>query len=548
MKKNVLGFLIASLPSLALGQFNEGIGTYKDQEGHSVQRTKVDPGFIAAGRDGHSVFGAREASIVKTKPDGTPQWSMVYGGVGDESFNSIREIHSHATLPVDGYAALGTTTSFNSSEDLYFVRTDLSGSPLYSFTFGKKEGIERGHCLQYIKDYATGGYGYVMVGQTNSYPYYGYSTDILIIKTDEDGAVTKAKVIGAQGDDIAYWVEQTRDGQFVVTGSTTTTPGGNNDIFVIRLDKDLEPVWQFIFKHCEIPYEDIGYGVVENPLDGSFTVTGFTKSFGLEYSQDAFLLNLKANGSFVWMRTYGTKEIEQGISIDLSNGGKEYVVSGFAIDGEGDKDAWVFKTDMIGNPLWSNLYGASGNSVEGATEISNDGLDGYIFTGTAQSSFTINEDYYLVNLDHNGKSGLCEKEFTRESKFQKPCLSANFQAVNINDIRFACTQYEKVDYVARKCSDRLIGKLSPQRSSDEEAITISPNPTSTSVKILFQDAAITGAGGTLTVFNRNGKVVYEGDVTSDEVRIPVEGLPSDIYMVRFIGKDGKQYQKKFIKK
>jgi hypothetical protein len=101
--------------------------------------------------------------------------------------------------------------------------------------------------------------------------------------------------------------------------------------------------------------------------------------------------------------------------------------------------------------------------------------------------------------------------------------------------------------VARKCSGKLVGQLTPQ-SVPTDVISISPNPTSTSVKILFQDVAITGAGGTLTIFNRNGKIVYSDVVTSDEVRVPVEGLPNDIYMVRFVDKDGKQYQTRFIKK
>jgi hypothetical protein len=203
---------------------------------------------------------------------------------------------------------------------------------------------------------------------------------------------------------------------------------------------------------------------------------------------------------------------------------------------------------MTGNTFWSNLYGASADAVEVAAEITNDGQDGFVFTGTAQSSFTINEDYYLVNLDRDGKSGSCEKEFTRDFKSHWPCLNANFQAVNINDIRFACTQYEKVDYVARKCSGSLIGQQTQPKSVPADVISISPNPTSTSVKVLFQDVAITSEGGTLTIFNRNGKIVYSDIVTSDEVRVPVEGLPNDIYMVRFVGKDGKQYQTRFIKK
>jgi len=548
MKKFALGFLILSISSLAFGQFNEGIGTFKDQAGHSVQRTKVDPGFIVAGHDGLSVFGAMEASIVKTKPDGTPQWSMVYGGVGNETFNSIREIYNHDAVAIDGYAALGTTASFASTEDLYFVRTDLSGTPLYSFTFGRREGNERGHCLQYIKDYATGKLGYIMVGQADSYTFFGDSTDILIVKTDESGALTGAKVIGGTGEDIAYWVEQTSDGEFVVTGSTTSA-SASKDIFVMRLDRNLNIVWQTSFLNREVFSEDVGYSVVENPFDGSFTVTGFTTSFGLNNSQDAFLLNLRSDGSLNWMRTYGTTQPEQGASIDLSSGGKEYVVAGFAISKTRGKDAWVFKTDMAGNPIWSNLYGAPSDSTELATEITNDGGNGYVFTGIAESAFfTTNEDYYLVNLDVNGKTGACENEFTRAWKKHEPLTYGSFQAVEVKDIRIACTQYENANYRARKCTEQiLLGELAPQ-TVPTEVFTVSPNPTSTAIKISFQDAAIKEDGGTIAVFDRNGKIVYKGAVTSDEMHISVEGLPNDIYIVRFTTRDGKQHQKKFIKK
>jgi hypothetical protein len=537
------------MSSLAYAQFNKGIGTVKDQEGHSVQRTKVDPGFIAAGQDGLSVFGATEASIVKTKPDGTPQWSMVYGGVGNETFNSIREIYKHNTVAIDGYAVLGTTTSFASTEDLYFVRTDLSGIPLFSFTFGRREGNERGHCLQYINDFATGKLGYIMVGQAGSYNFFGDSTDILVVKTDESGTLTGAKVIGGHGEDIAYWVEQTRDGEFVITGSTTSSINATSkDIFVIRLDKNLNIVWQAIYINPEVFSDDVGYSIVENPLDGSFTVTGFTASFGLGNSQDAFLLNLKSDGSVNWMRTYGTNRQEQAHSLDLSSGGKEYVVAGFAVDTIRGIDAWVFKTDMFGNPIWSNLYRASSDSTETANEITNDGGNGYIFTGKVESPlFTTNNDYYLVNLDVNGKTGACQNEFTKAWEKHGPSIYKNFQAVDVKDIRVACTQYENANYIARKCFDRISSELTPP-TAPTEVITVSPNPTSSSIKVLFQDVDSKADGGMIAVFDRNGKIVYKGEVNSDEIQIPVEGLPNDLYMVRFTTRDGKQYQKKFIKK
>jgi hypothetical protein len=338
---------------------------------------------------------------------------------------------------------------------------------------------------------------------------------------------------------------QTSDGEFVVTGSTTSSPGGSKDIFVMRLDKNLNIVWQTIFFNREVSFEDVGYSVVENPLNGTFTVTGFTKSFGLSNSQDAFLLNLRPDGSFNWMRTYGTIQSEQGLSLDLSSGGREYVVAGFSLNGIGSKFAWVFKTDMTGNPIWSNLYIASSDSTQYAAEITNDGGNGYVFTGMMDSPLTTNNDYYLAHLDVNGQTGACQYEFTRAWNKHKPDTYSNFQAVDVKDIRMVCTQYERADYVAKRCTDAIsFGDLAPQT----DVFSISPNPTSTSIKILFQDADMKKEGGTIAVVDRNGKVVYKGDVTSDEMQVPVEGLPSDLYIVRFTTRDGKQYQKRFIKK
>jgi len=264
---------------------------------------------------------------------------------------------------------------------------------------------------------------------------------------------------------------------------------------------------------------------------------------------DAFLLNLRPDGSVNWMRTYGTDQTEQALSLDLSGGGREYVVAGFAIDKIRGKDAWVFKTDMAGNPIWSNLYRADSDSTELAAEITNDGRDGYVFTGSVESSyFTTNEDYYLVNLDVNGKTGACQDEFTRAWKKHEPFTYKIFEAVDVKDIRIVCTQYEKADYRARKCFDRgSLGEVAPQ-TVPNEVLSVSPNPTSTSIKILFQDVDIKEDGGTIAVFDRNGRIVYKGDVTSDEMQIPVEGLPNDIYIVRYTTNDGKQHQKRFIKK
>jgi hypothetical protein len=552
MKKAILIFLMLISCGAVFAQFNEAIGTYKAQTGHSVQRSKFDPGYIVAGTDAHIVFGATEATLAKTTLAGALQWSIAYGGVGADTFNCVRQIDSHRSLPVDGYAALGSTTSFSSDEDVYFVRTDATGTPLFSFTFGGREGADRGRCLQYIRNPSTGEFGYVIAGQTDSYPYYGNSIDILIIKTDEDGNLVRAKVIGTPGDDIAYWVEQTIDGGFVLTGTTTIRPGDIYalDFFVIRLDSDLKIIWQNIFKHCTFPGEDAARSVIENPLDGSLTVTGFTRSFGIELSRDVFLLNLNAAGAVNWMKTYGTKNNESGRSIDLSSGGREYIVTGEASNGSGQTDALVFKTDMAGNVLWSNLYGSASSPLEGGQEITNNGLDGYVFAGTAEADYTIDRDFYLVNLSHDGESDGCQREFSKDAIPQTPCISAGFQDVKVSNMRMVCTQHARIDYQVHVCATGApsVGTLQESQSETTDGFSIVPNPASSAVQIVFQDISIPKNGGTVVIYNRNGKLVQRIPVTSGDIQVPLHGLPDDIYVIHFITKDGKQYQKRFIKK
>lgn len=96
---------------------------------------------------------------------------------------------------------------------------------------------------------------------------------------------------------------------------------------------------------------DLAYAM-DKTLDGGFIVAGQTASFGAGGS-DAWVLKLKSDGSIDWQMSYGGTADDYATSIKATPDG-EYVVAG-ATGCSGSNynpcDAWVFKLDSAG--AWS---------------------------------------------------------------------------------------------------------------------------------------------------------------------------------------------------
>lgn len=555
MKKNVLLLcLLFALMMNTYAQFNESIGTNKVQIGRSVQSVNADSGYIVAGKEEWDAItiGSSDASLVRVDPNGALMWSHLYGNTGSDWFNSVRNVNvtSGSNLP-PGFAALGTSYSFSGTPDMYFVRTDLFGNPLFSYVYGKA-GKDFGHCLQYIKDAETGRLGYVMLGQSDSYTYYGGTTDIFVTKIDEFGTIIQSTVMGGEGEDIGYWIEQTSDGGFILVGSTTskTCAGipGNKDIIVVRLDSKLKILWSSIIGHEHLATEDVAYGVVEDPTDGSFTLTGFSKSFNGREG-DAYLINLNPMGALNWMQTYDTKKEDHGHSIHIARticGELEYVVSGSTFGFSGSEDALVFKTDRTGILKWVNVYGTN-RGEEQAAEITAANGTGYIFTGFAEANFTQLRDIYLVNIKEDGeRSSACEFRTDLERKPQSPCLDAGLQQLYVHDIKRVSTAVKRRDYRELKCEtfttsslDKIFG------GSLEEEIVITPNPSISAINVNMRTADIRGAE--LQIRNRNGVTIYTSPIIEDNLTIDVKSFPNDLYVIVIISRDGKKHYGRFLK-
>jgi len=98
---------------------------------------------------------------------------------------------------------------------------------------------------------------------------------------------------------------------------------------------------------------DIGHAILQTP-DGGYILTGM-----IDF--DAFLTRVDQFGNQVWTRSFGQASwVEEGWSVDQT-ADQGFILAIHSL-GSGNDDAWVIKTDSLGNEQWRRVF----------TEVSHD--------------------------------------------------------------------------------------------------------------------------------------------------------------------------------
>jgi hypothetical protein len=128
-----------------------------------------------------------------------------------------------------GYIMVGYTSSFGVGNwDVYVIKLDANGDNVWEKTYGGS-GYDIAYSIQQTSDG-----GYIIAGKTEDF----YSGDVYIIKLDKDGNKMWEKTFGGSGDDGAYSIQQTKDGGYIVAGYTSSFGAGGSDVYVIKLDEN----------------------------------------------------------------------------------------------------------------------------------------------------------------------------------------------------------------------------------------------------------------------------------------------------------------------
>jgi uncharacterized delta-60 repeat protein len=305
-------------------------GGTNDDGASSVQQTS-DGGYIVAGFTSSFGAGLSDVFLVKTDANGNVIWAKTYGGTDYDLAYSVQQTSD------GGYIVAGFTFSFGAGYlDIFLIKTDANGNIQWAKTYGGTSN-DYAYSVQQTSDG-----GYILAGWT--YSFSASSDDILLIKTDANGDVQWAKTYGGTDSDFAYSVQQTSDGGYILAGLTRSFGAGSDDILLIKTDANGDIIWAKTYGGTN---DDLAYSV-QQTSDGGYILAGLTRSFGAGYL-DIFLIKTDANGNIQWAKTYGGTSRDEAYSVQQTSDGG-YMVAGYTQSfGAGGYDIFLIKTDANGD-------------------------------------------------------------------------------------------------------------------------------------------------------------------------------------------------------
>lgn len=171
-----------------------------------------DGGFVVAGHGPAPGLSSEDALVVRTDASGNPLWSKNYGGSNWDELTSVQATSD------GGLVLSGRTQSFGAgSADLLVIKTNASGDPTWTRTFGGASG----EGTSSVRQSSSG--GYVVAASTSSFG--AGSLDGYLVMTDAAGNATLSRTFGDTGLDNLFGVEPAADGGCVLAGSSNNWLG-----------------------------------------------------------------------------------------------------------------------------------------------------------------------------------------------------------------------------------------------------------------------------------------------------------------------------------
>jgi Secretion system C-terminal sorting domain len=308
-------------------------------------------------------------------------WEKTYGG---KQADYLMDAHATADY---GFILAGSSLSLKSGN-----KTEGNHGDLDYWVWKMKENGD----LDWQKNFGGSGSdflqsldltrdgGFILAGTSNSGIDFDKTEesrgndDFWIIKLDAKGNAEWQKTIGGSSQEKLQSIHQTRDGGYIIGGSSssdisgekTTNSFGNLDYWLLKIDNKGKIVWQKTFGG--LYFDELRS--VEQTKDGGYVVGGYSNSpiSGNKTEDnmgvgDYWVLKLDGNGEIQWQRTIGGDKDDQLYVVHQTYDGN-YIVGGNSNSGESNSkkknnikgtDFWVLKLQSNGETLWQETYNIS---------------------------------------------------------------------------------------------------------------------------------------------------------------------------------------------
>jgi len=304
--------------------------------------------------------------VVAQVPD--TQWTTTYGTAGEERGSSIQET-------TDG----GFIIAGRNGGGGFLIKTDAAGAEVWSQGYPQMSGDMKPSVRQ-----ATDG-GYILAGNAGS--------TSMVIKVDADGRISWEKAFGETDGSFPVSIELTADGGYIFNSFSFV--GMDISSYLVKFDTEGNIQWEKYFNMGT----NAALGMsAQQTTDGGYILTG------LDWGSDLglFLIKTDPEGETVWSRVYGSSGEESGYCVRQTTDGGYIAVGETTSFGGGNFDAYMVRTDAVGDTLWTQTYG--GSLADYGYDVRETADGGFVMTGLTGSFGAGGSDMFLFKVDDQGQA------------------------------------------------------------------------------------------------------------------------------------------------
>ena len=204
---------------------------------------------------------------------------------------------------------------------------------------------------------------------------------------------TWVAVYGGYNYDRGKGICQTYDKGYIVCGPTSSYGMGNTDFYLLKINSDGKYLWQNTFGGINIE----NAFSVQQTSDSGFVICGYTNSLG-SGGYDAYLVKTDSMGNFQWQKSYGGSDWDFAYWAEQTTDGG-YILAGETFSYGNNTQAYLVKIKSNGDTLWTKKFGGTNADVCYEVHQTTDG--GFVLAGYT-TVITGDKDFYLIKTDSDG--------------------------------------------------------------------------------------------------------------------------------------------------
>lgn len=309
---------------------------------------------------------------------------------------------------------------------LLFANSTLGQDILWEKSLG-------GRYADYLTDaLATPDYGFIIAGSSlsknsgNKIDDSKGDLDYWIWKMNEEGEPEWQKSFGGSGTDLLQSIKLTRDGGFILAGTSNSNKSfdksedskGQDDFWVIKLNAGGGMQWQKTIggngqeKLNSVAQTADGGYILGGTSDSDTSADKTQDNFG---SQDYWIVKINDRGEIQWQKTYGGIFLDELENIEQT-ADQGYIVGGYSNspasgnkseNNYGFSDYWILKLDNKGEIQWQKTLGGSADDQLSVIHQLNDG--NYLIGGNSNSESSFEKkignsngtDFWVLKMDND---------------------------------------------------------------------------------------------------------------------------------------------------